>query len=476
MYSENFSPVPRAHPLEAEEKGCSIEKVLFYTNTARAFRSTLIGHLYEISNAFPVILLSEELDSQTETLLGRKDLFPKLEEVIPVHQFSAGRENPVSRNRRLHRLALDSIRRHKPDIVISSSDMHSLFEMYLLRIAKKKGALTICIQPTFMDSSARTSKWVDMINMHTRLCFPVPDFLKHNLIRARKYAGHFLYHWIFPLSVPTAPLPGKSSYVLRRGNCGMRDGDFYVVFSRRDYDICIQDGVLPERLRILAHPLNRSAKEFFKVHLTRPAAAISDTACKIVTLLLPEDDVAFRAGDFSVISRAERWNLRKDIISLVSKILKDWKIFIKPHPNIHDLEAVRNDIEAISGRIEFVLPSDSVDPFVEASSLVIELPRSASTATFFASMASPPKPVFSLDFDHEYLGDCFKNFSGIDYIDDRNDFIRRLECVRDNDNCRKHPPPSRKNDEESGSFENTVSMLMSLFQAHAAKAGISHAG
>jgi hypothetical protein len=474
MDSGNISPFSKARPLAAEEKSCRIGKVLFYTNTARAFRSTLIGHLYEIANAFPVVLLSEELDSHTENLLRRRNLFPKLKDIIPVRQFSDSMENAISRNRRLYRSALQSVEHHVPDVVISSSDMHSLFEMYLLRTAKKNGALTVCIQPTFMDSSARTSKWVDMVNMHTRVPSFVPDFLRPSLIRIRKYAGHFLYHWLYPLSIPAAPLPGKSSYVLRRGNCAMRDGDFYVVFSRRDYEICVQDGVLPERLCILRHPLQRPMREFFREHLACPAAGKINASGKMVTLLLPEDDIAFRASDFSVISTAERWTLRKDIVGLVSEILKDWKIFIKPHPNISGFDQIRKEVEAISGRIEFVPPADSVDPYLEASDLVVELPRSASTATFSASLVSPPKPVFSLDFDHEYLGDCFKDFSGIDYIEDRADFIRRLASVRDGDYFLKFPRQVRTEEREPSSYTDTVSMLIRLFQKHVNRAGLQN--
>ena len=44
-------------------------KVLFYTNTLRAFRSNLIGYLYEICQLYPVILLSEKLDPKTEKII-----------------------------------------------------------------------------------------------------------------------------------------------------------------------------------------------------------------------------------------------------------------------------------------------------------------------------------------------------------------------------------------------------------------------
>ena len=54
-----------------------IKKVVFYSGTPRGFRSFLIGDLYEISQTYPVILLSEKLDSQIEGILKNKTLFPK---------------------------------------------------------------------------------------------------------------------------------------------------------------------------------------------------------------------------------------------------------------------------------------------------------------------------------------------------------------------------------------------------------------
>ena len=77
-------------------------KVLFYTFTPRAFRSTLIGHLYEICQAYPTILLAEELDDETARILRDKKLFPYLERIIPVRQFTAS-DSIFSQNRRLSR-------------------------------------------------------------------------------------------------------------------------------------------------------------------------------------------------------------------------------------------------------------------------------------------------------------------------------------------------------------------------------------
>lgn len=41
----------------------------------------------------------------------------------------------IKRNFQLHKLAKNLIQEYKPDVVVLTSDIHSLFEMYLLRFA-----------------------------------------------------------------------------------------------------------------------------------------------------------------------------------------------------------------------------------------------------------------------------------------------------------------------------------------------------
>jgi len=68
-------------------------KILFYTSHSFLFRSTVIGHLYEISQKYPVILLSEKLDEETEKVIRNKKLFPKLEKIVPVEQYTGKKMN-----------------------------------------------------------------------------------------------------------------------------------------------------------------------------------------------------------------------------------------------------------------------------------------------------------------------------------------------------------------------------------------------
>jgi len=59
-------------------------KIVMYTSIPRTFYTTLIGYLYEIAQAYPVVLLAEELNPEIIALLNNKDLFPKLEKIIKI--------------------------------------------------------------------------------------------------------------------------------------------------------------------------------------------------------------------------------------------------------------------------------------------------------------------------------------------------------------------------------------------------------
>ena len=97
----------------------------------------------------------------------------------------------------------------------------------------------------------------------------MPHFLPFSirllLVKIKKYSGHFLYYWVLPLTVREMPFFGKTSFVFWDESSGKRDADYSAVFSKRDYDISIKDGVKPEKLLIIGHPLEHEvAKRFFE--------------------------------------------------------------------------------------------------------------------------------------------------------------------------------------------------------------------
>ena len=436
-----------------------IKKVIFYTSIIRSFRTALIGHLYEIAQVYPVILLSEDLDDKLKKILGNKNLFPKLEAIVYVHQFSGPSKNIFKRNYDLYKLAKRIIFEHRPDIVITPGDTYP-FEMYLLRYAKKIGALNISLQPSNIMEGNDYRKSVDLTNSYLRFPRFLPFFVRLFLTKCRKYAGHFLYYWVMPLLVGERPFWGRSSFVLRTGNFGMRDADYQIVFSKIDFDIHIQGGVPVNKLRILAHPLKRGIN-FFKDYLLPKEKDNYKEGKNIITLLLPPDWMGFRKKDFSLISEQERLKTRKEIISLTAEILKDWKIFVKPHPALKNFAEIKNIFESISGLVEVVNPKEPIDKYVAISDAIIGMPKANTTALSFASLAYPEKVVAALDFDKELLGDFYKDFEGVEYIENKDKFIQLLELIK---NGKFKKQAEVKNTEiKKEEFVNFVDLVNSLF-------------
>ena len=428
------------------------KKIIFYTSTPRNFRTTLIGYLYEICQVYPVILLCEELDFETEEILRNKELFPKLEKIIPVYKSLKKKVNLFTYNKDIHTFLRNIIYQYKPEIIISSGDMHSLFEMYLMRFAKRINTCRIAIQPVNIGDSVAGARWVDLINAYLRFPRLLPLQLRLFFVKCRKYFGHYLYYWILPLTVGEKPFFGKSSYVLRKGQSGMRDADYQIVFSKRDYNIFLKEGVSAKKLYILAHPfLSPKTRRFFDKYNSHEFKKDS----KVATLMLPGDvEFGFRRNDYSLISNEEREKNWMETVRLINEIFPRWTIYVKPHPATRDLEKLKESFEAISKKIKFVNPESWAEEYIKIADVVIELPLSASTALFTASLQCPEKPIISLDFHHELLGDYYKDFEGIEYIDNKEKLINVLELIRDN----KYQKKSKAKLEPEG-FSSAVDLL-----------------
>jgi hypothetical protein len=431
-------------------------KILFYTTIPRIFRPVLLCYLYEISQVYPVVLLSEKLDSETEELLKDKKSFPLLEKIIPVRQFPAEEKNLFSRNKRLYGLAKKVVEEERPDVMISPSDVYSLFEMYLMRFAKRTNSVKIALQPCNVGDGIAEEALVDRVNARLRFSSFLPLGLRLFLVKCRKYLGHFLYYWILPLSLGQKPFFGKSSFVLRRGKSGMRDADYQTVFSARDYEFFLKGGVPAEKLCILPQPfLNPETRKFFDRYNGRKKKGKN----KAVAVMLPGDvEFGFRRKDYSLISKEEREAGWLETVRSINRILPGWTIYVKPHPATIDLQAIKGRLEAISQSVKIVNPESWAEKYIEIADVIMELPLSASNAVFIASLQCPEKPVISLDFYHELLGDRFRDFEGIEYINDKEKFFKTLELIRDN-KYKKEPHLEKKKEENKREFSNVVEML-----------------
>jgi len=444
----------------AEKIRTKIKKVLFYTHSPRAFRATLIGHLYEIAQIYPTILLSEKLDAETENALKDKDLFPQLQEIIPVRQYTGEKRGLFAKNRYFHALANSAIQSYNPDILITANDVYP-FEIYLIRAAQKAGALTIVIEPSLHSLNLRDIAWqVDRVNAYFRFPSFFPFALRVGFVKIRKYAGYLLSSIILPLLVGEVPRL-KSSVILYSPSGFL--ADYSICYSKEDYLLSLQEGVSLQKLSILRNPLWREAtrKLFEKVYFF-PARKFHSGNKKTLLLLFPFHRIGFRREDRSIIGEKELEENNLTIVSLIAEILQDWNIIIKMHPDDRRLDTgLRDKFQTISRSIETPNPDDPIDRYIEISDTIVALDE-PSTALFTASLQCPDKRILTIDLYKRWGGDFYKNFEGVEYIDNKEKLIHVLEEIRGGIHQRNVQRNSKPL--ENKEFSDTVEALEYLFE------------
>ncbi|MBI2098102.1 MAG: hypothetical protein HYT49_00355 [Candidatus Wildermuthbacteria bacterium] len=387
-------------------------KVLFQSTNPRLLRSTFVGYLYEIAQEHQVVLLADGMDEHTKSLLQDKGLFPGLENIIFFE--SPFGKNVIRKNIRLHAILAKAVSRYKPDVVVAPSDLWPA-EMYLLRLAKRARAVTLAMQPGFkMAEQKRLLPWA-----YQNSCARMPSFLplsiKMPIAKAKKFLGYALYHWMLPLAAGEMPFVGKVSFIFWEESSGKRDADYSAVFSKRDRDLCVKDGVRPEKIFVLGHPLEHTGtRKFFEKAYSVYGKTREDS--KTLTIMWPGEKVGFREQDHSLISEQDIWGRRVSIVKRIAACLGDWKIFIKPHPTEKEAAQIKESLERISPSVAVVNPVEPAEKYIEMSQCIvgISLP---STTLFTAQKQYPGKIILSLNLDNEFLGDSYKDFEGIEYID-----------------------------------------------------------
>ena len=406
-------------------------KVLFRATNLATFRATSIGYLHEIAQKHNVVLLTEEIDEYTKKLLYDKKLFPGLEKIIFYESPFHG--NIIYKNYCIYRELKKTMQDWSPDIVIANTDIWPV-EMYLLRLAKRAGITTIVIQSGFKIAGQRDLyMWSCLMNSYGKMPGFLPASVRMFLVKVKKYLGYFVYHWIFPLTVGETPFFGKTSFIFWYESSGSRDADYSAIFSKRDYRICIKDGVSSEKLFVIGHPLEHAVSKIFfeKTYFAQNKKADypSKADQKILTIMWSEEKIGFREQDYSLISAKEMRENRASMVKLISKKLPDWRIFIKPHPALKNILEVQELIGQIPENVSIVEPSESADTYIEMSSVIVGMPP-PSTTLFTAAKQNSQKIILSLNLHGEFLGNAYKDFNGIEYIENEEKFIRTLDSIR----------------------------------------------
>ena len=95
-----------------------------------------------------------------------------------------------------------------------------------------------------------------------------------------------------------------------------------------------------------------------------------------------------------------------------------------------ETSAVRKFLGEVPKNVSVVNPSEPADKYIEMSKVIVGMPL-PSTTLFTAQKQYPHKIILSLNINHEFLGDSYKDFEGIDYIDTEEKFISVLDSIRE---------------------------------------------
>ena len=409
---------------------------MFHSSIPRLFRTTLIGHLYEICQSYPTVLVSEHMDEETNIALSNKSLFPKLVTIEAVSSDSTGKppKNLVDRflqHSHFRKLSDNLMKKHTPDIVIVENDVWP-FEMYLLRAAKRGKAVTIAIQ-----SSVKIPVESNKIFLtHTWASTKFPNFLplsiRLTLVRLQRLLGHFLVYWILPLSNLTKPFKGPTSCVTWNSVSGRRDADRYIVLSKAYYDQFVREGVEKAKLIILPHPLCRAPRDFFnKVYLSPPSININNPSqSDIITVLLPSMNYGFHQHNLAPIDPSELFVQRIDtLLSLISRLLPSWTVYLKPHPN-YEISSIPSSLDRF-GKNNFFLVNkyDPIDKYINISRVIIA-PPPVTSVLLTAKYQRPDIILWAVNLAREFGGDYYKEFPGVEYIDDIPTLTNALEALQ----------------------------------------------
>jgi len=413
-------------------------KIMFHSSIPRLFRTTLVGHLYEMCQDYPTVLLSEELDQETSDVLLDKSLFPNLIAIETVRTDSTGKTNQTLAERfrhhsYLHGLAERLIKQYKPDVVIVENDVWA-FEMYLLRAAKKQKAFTVALQssvkiPIALNKIFLTRTWATE---------KLPDFLPLSLriilIKLQRLVGHFLMYWMVPVLTFSKPFSGPTSYVTWNSVTGRREADRYVVLSKAYYEQFKKEGVDKSKLLILDHPLTRKPRNFFKkAYNPSIDKKGSFTNREILTIILPSINSGFDRQTLKPIEPTELFKLRiSAVLCTVSRILPSWTIYLKPHPS-YDLSSMPSSINAlITDNVLVANQYDPMDKYIEMSQVIIA-PPPVTSVLLTAKYQRPEIVLLAVNLAKEFGAEFYREFPGVQYIEDKETLQNILSSVKNSD-------------------------------------------
>ncbi len=396
------------------------ERVMLYTAVPRLFRSTYIGYVYEISQKFPFILLAERLDPESEKALQNKKWFPYLEKVVRIDQYTGKKRGKWESHRYFSRLAKKIIEEYKPDIVMGGSIVNA-FEKYLFRYAQLSKATTVAIQAGFQPSS-----WEQYDFRYYLLYRDTPKNLKRTIfIREVKllftklqiHLNELIDYWIFPLLLGTYPFFNKS--IIKLGaNSWVREFDYSVVFSDKEVSVEKTMGRPNKNIFKLSHPLLRESRKIFENAYGIAPVNAKHKRIKNITIMIDVNTYGHRRDNFRYISENDYLKSRIATINMISSILSDQRIFIKPHPTTksNNFLFLKEYFEKYARNVSIVDPAEPADKYITLSDIVVGFPT-PSTTLMTTMYQNPNKIIIYIDLHKEFTGDEFRRYPVINTIE-----------------------------------------------------------
>lgn len=400
-------------------------KILFYTSVDRNFRSTLLGYLIELQllENVEIILLCEKFDTPLDSLLDSKSLFPKIVKKVYIGQYDSTSIYSFKNFLKLNKLAKEVVSIYAPSLVITTSDFHSIFELLICRYAKNSNTKVLSIACSTSPGDMKSiANWIRLYTLNTKY-FKLYKHLAIVILFFRKHIAHYTVHYIFPVLSGIYPFIGKSSYLLYKGQSGMRNADYQIVFSEQEKNNFIKSGVLKEKIYVIRHPYSNEIAKNVLSSLFRNKLQNID-----FLILHPAELIGFKADDFSLIDKEVRVSKNIALLKTIFELFPFSNVCIKLHPNVSSevYGYVEKNYSSISERIIFIKHSEPIEALLLNSKVVIDFPRPVSTSIFMNCVLNPQKLSISVDIFNEFLGDYYKNNKCVAYINSIKDFNELL--------------------------------------------------
>lgn len=389
--------------------------IFFYSHLERHFMSTLIGHLYILCRKHKVLLFSYGLSKKSLNILKNKNLFKNLLIVnVRKSDNNQGLSGQVKEFKDNVKIFDNCFKKYHCKTLITSSDWHSLNELYLMRKARQKKNFRISIQESVHVDTHLRKEWFFLENskfasnlFFSKILNKIHPFILFSL----KYV---FFQILIPLFAVRLPFFTMQTQFLWSGASGSNTSNFHLAFSEYEKNQYIRSGVNKEKLLTIAHPFTiKESKPLFDLLFPYK---FKESNSILVTMDTIYDHFYKNKKPYS---KNERIKDTLSILKNLSIMFNEKNILIKPHPEsiyFDTFSYIISELEEFEN-IEFLNPTTPIESFFNSVDTLICLPPAFSSSLVFFKLFYPEKSAIAIDFYSEYFGDVFKDGEyGINYV------------------------------------------------------------